>query len=333
MKVLVTGASGYLGTHLVKRLLSDRWDVAAFDMRKNEQLPKSVSFTAGDIREKEKVASACKDCNVVFHLVGIMPQAKAKDELMHSINVGGTKNVLDAAVENKVKRVVFLSSCEIYGTWENVPVREEDPVYPIGEYGRNKLEAEKLGKAYSEEHGLEFIALRPSTIVGKNMTDYLFRIIMSGILKSPFFFYIGNGQNRFQMSALNDVVEACLLSSTKDGLKFEVFNIGADNPLSVREQLKQVGEKLGLKRKVVPVPAGLSKTLLRVLSFLNVSPFVPDHFEVMDKDILMDCSKAKKMLGWKPEISNVEMLVEALLSYKYEQEGNHGERARQKSGV
>lgn len=321
MKALVTGASGYLGTHLAERLLKEGWDVRALDVQKSARLSPSAEFISGNIRDAQKIKDVAEGCNVIFHLVGIMPQAKAKDETMHVVNVGGTKNALDAAVANKVKRVVFLSSCEIYGTWENTPVHEDDAVYPIGEYGKNKLEAEKIGKEYSEKHGIEFVALRPSTIVGENMTDYLFRGIMKGILKSPFFFYIGSGNNRFQMSATEDVVDACILSATKENLKFEVFNNGSDDVPSIKEQIKHIAGKMGLRRKIVTLPAKPTKMFLHFLTSLGISPFVPDHFEVMDKDILMDCSKAKKMLGWQPSKTNVDMIVEALQSYKKELEG------------
>jgi len=320
---LITGISGYLGRNLAKELLKQNWQVNGFDLIKLKEfnnLP--LKFFLGDIRDYEKLSSATKNVEVIFHLVGIMPQAKATAKTMNAINVGGTRNVLKQAVKNKVKRVVFLSSCEIY-RWDKVPAKESLNENPRGIYGKNKLACELLGKKYSQKYGIEFISLRPSTIVGKNMTDYLFRNVMKGILKLPCFFYLGDGSNRFQMSATSDVVSACILAAEKENLKFEIFNIGADNPPPLKKQIKQIAKKLGLTKKYISLPAKPTKIFLHFLSKLGVSPFVPDHFEVMDKDIVMDCSKAKEILGWKPKISNVDMIVEAVLSYKEEIERNN----------
>ncbi len=319
---VITGISGYLGRNLAYTLIKAGWFVRGYDVKKLPEFDfpefKTMEFFLGDIIDYEGVKQASKNVDIIFHLVGIMPQAKEKENIMNSINVDGTKNVLDAAVENKVKRVIFLSSCEVYGTWEEVPAKENSRVNPIGTYGKNKLECERLGREYFEKFGVEFIALRPSTIVGKNMTDYLFRNIMKGFLRFPFLFCIGNGKNRFQMSALEDVISACILSAEREELKFEIFNIGSDNPLPLKEQFQEISKKLNLKKPVILLPAKPTKTLLRILSFIGISPFVPDHFEMLDKDIFMDCAKAKKILGWKPLISNVDMIMNAIISYKEE---------------
>ncbi len=318
MKALVTGASGYLGTHLAQRLANDGWGVTAYDMQRSENLPQDIQFIQGDIRDAKTVMKAPSGCDVIFHLVGIMPQAKADEKLMHDVNVGGTENVLNAATKNHVRRVVYLSSSEVYGRHAHSPVRENDEKIPLGEYGRNKLASEELCLKYAKEHRLEVVMLRPSTIVGKNMTDFLMRGLLRTMLKSPVLFTIGNGKTKFQMSGLNDVLDACVLAATKENISGEAFNIGAENVLPMKEQMLALSEKLGAKKIYVSLPAGATKIFLRALHKLNLSPLVPDHFELMDEDVVMDCEKAKKLLGWTPKTSNGDMLWEALLSYKNE---------------
>ena len=318
MKACVTGASGYLGTHLVEQLLMEGWCVTAFDLQKSIRLPEDVHFISGDIRDAQKVKEAAKGCDVIFHLVGIMPQAKANAKLMQDINVGGTENVLKSAVQNKIKRVVFLSSSEVYGRHHRSPVKEDGEKHPLGEYGRNKLQAEGLCLKYAEKHGLEVVILRPSTIVGENMTDFLMRGLLHAALNFPVLFTIGNGKAKFQMSGLNDVLQACVLAAAKDGVSGEAFNIGAEDVPSMKEQMRALSEKLGVKKLYVPLPAGLTKKILRALHRMNVSPLVPDHFELMDEDVVMDCEKAKKLLGWTPGTGNVDMLWQALQSYRTE---------------
>lgn len=329
MKACVTGAAGYLGTHLVLRLASDGWNVTAFDVRGNEKLPQNVSFIHGDIRDEKKIHEACRGCGVIFHLVGIMPQAKANNKLMFDINVRGTENVLKAAVENRVRRLVYLSSSEVYGRHVHSPVKEDNIKAPLGEYGRNKLESEELCLKYSREHGVEVVMLRPSTIVGENMTDFLMRGLFHAALNFPVLFTIGNGKAKFQMSGLNDVLDACVLAATKEGVSGEAFNIGADEVFPMKEQMQALLEKLGVKKSPVPLPAGATKIILRALHKFNISPLVPDHFELMDTDVVMDCGKAKQMLGWTPKTSNVDMLWEALQSYRDEMQTKKSQKTNQ----
>jgi nucleoside-diphosphate-sugar epimerase len=144
MKVLVTGGSGVLGRALISKLLEQGREVIVYDLKPPPQVHPKLVFIEGDVRDKQKVTKACKGCEIVFHLAAKMPQARLSEEGFYDINVRGTLNVADACVKNKVRRLVFASTTEIYGPQEiSTPLDEEAPKLFTGPYSRNKWECEK----------------------------------------------------------------------------------------------------------------------------------------------------------------------------------------------
>ena len=261
MTWLLTGGSGFLGVTLAKKILGQGKKARVFDLTRSPRLPEEVEFLPGDIRDSEKVKPALAGCEVVFHLVALMPQAHARPATMQAVNVGGTKNVLAAASEQEVKRVVYLSSSEVYGRPQIAPMPESHSLAPIGEYGRNKVAGEKLCHEFRRQSGIEVVILRPTTLVGPGMTEPTFLRSLRLARHAPFF-CLGKGENRFQMVHVEDVAEACRLAATKEGVDGEAFNLGSEGTLSFREQLRELAKYLGRKPKVYSVPAGFFKGIL-----------------------------------------------------------------------
>jgi dTDP-glucose 4,6-dehydratase len=310
---LVTGGSGFLGVRLVRALLEQGKAVRVFDLARSPELPPSAEFFSGDVRRGESLIQAARGAEIVFHLVGLMPQARASDEIMQAVNVEGTRNALEAAVAAKARRFVFLSSMEVYGYPERSPFIEDHPLRPIGTYGRNKVEAEALCIQYWKEHGLETVSLRPSTLVGPGINEPTFVMLLKQLQNPPLLMPLpGGGQSRFQMTAVSDCVAACWLAAEQPGAAGEAFNIGAENTLSMRDQAAALLERLGKPRpRFVSVPAGLAKKALRLLYRLGLSRLEPDHFNLMDTDMVMDCEKAKRLLGFVPRQTNLDMILES----------------------
>jgi nucleoside-diphosphate-sugar epimerase len=284
-----------------------------YDLKRASDLPLEVDFVEGDIRDFEKIKIAVKDCEVVYHLVGLLPHLRAGRETMQAVNVGGTENVLRAASEAGVKRVVFLSSSEVYGRPRIVPMPENHPLDPIGEYGRNKVAAEGICRNYHEKTGIEVVILRPTTLVGPGIKEPAFLKSMKLAKRAPFF-CIGKGDNRFQMVYVDDVAKACVIASGKDGISGEEFNLGSENVLPLREQFIQLAKYLKRKPRIFSIPPGLFKAIMRILNRFGLSPMEPDHFELADSDFIMDINKAKDKLGWTPTKNNMEMIIE---TYKW----------------
>jgi len=309
MVQLLTGGSGFLGVALARKLAGQGATVRVFDLACSPRLPEDVEFIKGDVRDLDELKETVASCDVVHHLVGIMPQARAPREAMQAVNVGGTENVLRAASEEGVKRVVFVSSSEVYGQPQTIPMPEDHPKEPIGEYGRNKVVAEKLCHEYREKKGIEVVILRPTTIVGPEITEPTFLKTMKMARSAPFI-CVGKGDNRFQNVYVDDVAEACVLASQKPGIDGEAFNLGSVGTLSFKKQMEEMARYLNRRPKVYSIPAGLFKGIMRVLYPLGLSPMEPDHFHLADADFVMDVSKAGEKLNWVPTRTNLEMIIE-----------------------
>src|SRR5919204_838169 len=141
----ISGGAGFLGLHLARRLLADGHDVRTLDVAPldDPELERSVEALRGDVRDRGVVAKLCADADVVVHAAAALP-IRVSREAIRSVNVGGTENVLLAARDAAVGRVVFLSSTAVYGVPEKHPIEEDDPLVGVGWYGESKIDAETL---------------------------------------------------------------------------------------------------------------------------------------------------------------------------------------------
>jgi nucleoside-diphosphate-sugar epimerase len=306
---LITGGSGYLGVAVARKLIERGDEVRVYDLAPSDRLPESVEFLEGDVRDVEGLGSAVNGCDVIHHLVGIMPQFRAPKETMRAVNVGGMENVLRAASAANVKRVVFVSSSEVYGRPRFIPIRETDPLEPIGEYGRNKVAAEDVCRKYSGATSLEVVILRPPTIAGPEMNEPTFLRNME-MARRGHFFCVGRGDHRFQMIHVDDAAEACVRASRKDGIDGEAFNIGAEGTLPFRRQLEEIAQHLGKTPRVRSIPTALFKLVTKILRPIGLSPLEPDHLHLLYADFVMDVSKAKEKLGWVPVKTDLQTLID-----------------------
>jgi dTDP-glucose 4,6-dehydratase len=309
---LITGGSGYLGVRLATRLLQLGDDVVCFDVRRAPEVPAAAQFVSGDVRDAGMLATAAQGCEVVHHLVGIMPQSRASAAVMRAVNVEGTRNALQAAVEHGVRRFLFASSSEVYGEPQTVPMSEEHPRRPVGEYGRNKVEAEQLCVEYGRTGKIETVRLRPSTLVGAGITERVFRTFLALATAGRPIIYNWPGTNYFQMTAVRDCVDAFVRAVDTPGIAGHAFNIAADGTLTMRDQLRELRKQAGIRSVLIPVPVVVIRPTLRLLDLFALSPLERDHYLLMDRDILLDCTKAKRLLGWQPQQTNIDMILEAL---------------------
>lgn len=326
MKLLVTGGSGFFGIHLIKALLNKDYAVRNLDIADidESEIEKSVEFIKSDIRDEGTVNRACSDIDIVFHNAAVLPVSRSKRRIFWDINVDGTRTILESSLKNKVKRVVFISSSAPYGIPKEVPITETTEFNPLGDYGRSKVEAEKLCNLYREK-GLDVVILRPRTIVGTGRLG-IFQILYSWIADGKNIYIIGKGNNLFQLLDVSDLVQACLLTIEKH-CKNRDFNLGTDVFATVRQDLEALTSYAKTGSAVISVPARVAKTVLRILDKLNLSPFVSWHYLTPDKPFYFDISRAKKILGFQPKYSNFQMLKESYdwyLSHREEVDSKFG---------
>ena len=329
-KALVTGGAGFLGQYLVRALLNRGDLVRSFDLEVPPVAPKDLKYIKGDVRDKASLVRACEGMNVVYHLASLIPQRKGDVETMRAVNVEGTRNVLEAAREAGVRRVVYLSSVEIFGVPKKVPCSENGPLEPLGEYGSDKIAAEQLCRE-SNKKGLPVVILRPPTIIGPGLDEPFLLNLLASIKKGSAVTLPGKGDNRFQFIHVEDVVSACLLAADNPNAPGEAFNIGGKNVPSISECVRLVAERVGSPSYVRHVPVWLVRLAIGILRPFGKAPLEPEHVKIAMTDYLFDIGKAKRVLGWEPRHDIVDALVEtyrAIVDPESPGEGRGGVRSR-----
>ncbi len=309
-RALVTGGSGYFGCLLVARLRERGYAVSVFDRVDVPDRPADVSFIGGDVRDLAAVARACEGVDVVHHNVAQVPLAKDR-RLFHEVNVGGARNVLEAARAAGVKKLVLTSSSAVFGVPKSNPVRETDAPTPGEAYGRAKLEAERLAARYAAG-GLDVSIVRPRTILGHGRLG-IFQILFEWVRRGRPIYVLGRGDNRYQFVHADDLAEACIAAGERPGA--ETFHIGAERFGTMREALSALVRHAGTGSPVRSVPMGPAVAMMTWTSALGLSPLGPYHALMYGREMFFDVSKARSLLGYRATRSNDEMLIESYDHY------------------
>jgi len=315
-KILITGASGFIGGHLVESLILNGYKVRCFvrqtsDINLLKNLPVEIYF--GDVLDRDSLKKAVKDIDYVIHLAGAI---KAKDNKTYwLVNYQGTKNILEVILEEniKIEKFVFVSSQAAAGANKDSKFfREEDQPNPISHYGRSKLKAEDLVKRINKK--FPTIILRPSLIYGPRDKETLiyFRLFKFG--------FKANLNRHFSACYIEDFVRACLLSLEKNVPSGSVYFISDGYSYSLKEINHYL--KLLLKPKIIiPIPF-ISKILYLLVPILKIISKKPSIInsdrlrEIAAKSWTCDISKAKKELGYQPKIFLKDGLEKTISWYK-----------------
>ena len=311
MKVLVTGGAGFIGSHLVRRLLSDKHEVFVIDnlstgRRENiRSIFYDITFFEADIRNMDSVMHICKvnKFDYIFHLAALPSVARSlKDPIeTNSVNVAGTLNVLGAAKETGVKRVIYSSSSSVYGNSKKLPKRETMFPNPISFYALSKLAGEKYCQMFTNSYGLETVSLRYFNVFGERQdpdSEYsaAIPIFIKAVLqnKSPIIY--GDGEQQRDFTYVGNVADANVLAMRAELSWQNVFNISFGKKTSVNKVFESICRELGKNIK-------------------------PEHSEPRLGDIknsLADISAAREYLRYKPKIAFREGLRRTLYYYKNE---------------
>ncbi len=292
---LVTGGAGFIGSNIVKRLLTEGHQVRVFDNysggKKKERFFSGVEYIEGDIRNQEELKKAMMGIEGVFHTAAIprMPYSVEHPWETNENNVTGTLNVLLAAREAKVKRIVYSASSSAYGDQSVQPYVETMKTHPMSPYGLQKFIGEEYCRLFSSLYGLKTVSLRYFNVYGPLMDpEGAYALVIGKFLKqrkeNQPLTICGDGEYYRDYTNVADVVEANILAMTSDQVgSGEVINIGNHDPHSVNELAELIG---GEKINVPDRPGDPRRT---------------------DADNTL----AKKLLGWEPKI-NLKEGVEAL---------------------
>ena len=307
-EILVTGGAGFIGSHIVDRLLDEGFKVRVLDDLSTGEIKnlaahqnkKSFQFIEADIRNFSVVKKAVEGVDAVIHEAALVSVTRSVENplLSHEINLMGTVNLLNACKEAHVKRFVLASSCAVYGNTETLPIHENLEPNPLSPYAAHKLAAEKYAQKFYREDGVETVSLRYFNVYGPRQKYGPYSGVISIIInrflenKAPIIF--GDGSQTRDFVNVKDVVEANMLALSKKESVGEVFNVCTGEAVTINK---------------------LTETIQRIM---NKTDLEPVHAEPRPGDIKHsygDITKAERKLGYKPRVWLKQGLSELVQSY------------------
>lgn len=308
-KILVTGADGFIGSHLTEALVRQGYDVRPFVMYNSfnswgwldhakPEIRNQLDVFAGDIRDPNGVRTAMKGCDAVLHLAALIaiPYSYHSPDTYVDTNIKGTLNVLQAAREQEVSRIVHTSTSEVYGTARFVPITEEHPLQGQSPYSASKIGADQLAYSFYASFGLPVVIARPFNTYGPRQSA---RAVIPTVISQ-----IANGARRLKLGAVHPTRDFNYVSDTANAfisvLKSdqglgEVVNFGSNYEISILDTVELIADVMGVK-----VEIETDEVRLR-----------PSKSEV--ERLWADNTKARELFGWSPAYGGKDGLRRGLL--------------------
>ncbi len=308
-RALVTGGTGFTGSHIADALAAAGWEVRTLDVNPP---PDSAGheFIQADTRDAAAMRAAAEGCEVVVENAALVPVTRSSEAEYRSVNVDGCRTTLDAA-EAAGAYVARVSSSAIYGVPQQLPTPTTAPLAAFDPYGRSKAEAERMVAA-RREAGLAIASLRPRTLVGEGrlgLFDVIFGRVRAG-KRVPIF---GRGLNRSQLCDVQDLCSAVLAAI--DRRASGNYNVGSSGYATVREDIEALIAHAGTPARVQPVPVWAIRAVLQPLDLIGRSPFTQWHWGSAGADFYLDLTNAEADLGWRPRYSNDDTLASSYDDY------------------
>lgn len=314
MKLAITGGAGFLGYHLCNRLSHKYDEIFLLDIAPidTEEYPANIKYFNADVRNLEQIDSILKKgIDIIIHAAAALPLWKKRD--IFDININGTRAVLEAALNNNIAKVIYISSTAVYGIPKTHPLYEDSPLKGVGPYGESKIEAEKICREY-QKNGMCVPIIRPKSFIGTGRLG-VFQILYDWVENGKKIPIIGKGSNRYQLLEVEDLVDAIYLLMTASAAKAgDIFNIGAEKFGTVHEDLNALCAFARTGATVMPTPAWLVKPLLSLFEKARISPLYKWIYDTADKDSYVSTEKLNHVLGWVSKYNNAEALIN---SYKW----------------
>ncbi len=310
-KLLLTGASGFIGSRLALRAHTQGHDFIAIGMantpaekaRIAELQAAGIEIRLGSLKDAELIAEVTRGVDAVIHLAAAQHETSVPESYFFDINVEGTRALLDASLQAGVRRFVYGSTIGVYGTAHAGALDEHSPLMPDNAYGRSKLQAEELVRSYAEN--IETAVIRISETYGPG--DYRLLKLFDAVARGVFMM-IGSGQNRRQPIHVDDLARGLLLAAYHPAACGETFVLAGPAPMTTREMVASIRAALGRtgSDKRLPLwPLMALATLMEgALKPFGIAP--PLHRRRLDffvKSFHFDTGKAQNLLGFEPQIS------------------------------
>jgi len=309
--ILVTGGAGFFGGIIKRHILEQGHRCISVDLVKDDDSYPNLATHQLDIRDAGKLRGlfAKEPIDGVIHCAAILAHTGEDDDFLWSSNVDGTRNVMEAMRRYGVRQMVFTSSNCLWGASLGRLVREDDPPNPAEIYGRSKLAAEQIIREYED---LISVIIRCPTIIDFGRLGLL-AILFEFIHDGRRVWTVGKGTNKYQFIYAGDLVNACML-----GLDYpvsETFNVGSDDVKSLKEIYRYVVQQAKSNSEVGSLPLKPTVAAMKLAHLLKMSPLGPYHYKMIAEDFCFDTTRIKTRLGWRPTLTNEEMLWRAYQYY------------------
>ena len=307
-KVLVTGADGFIGSHLVEEMVKKGYPVKAFVFYNSfnswgwlDTFPKEIlneiEIYPGDVRDPNGVRNAVRDCSAIFHLAALIaiPFSYHSPDSYIDTNIKGTLNILQAARDYNVERILVTSTSEVYGTAQYVPIDEKHPVNPQSPYAATKSAADQLAISYYRSFGTPVSVIRPFNTFGpRQSARAVIPTIITQLLSGKTTIKLGNLSTTRDMNYVKNTVDGFFKVGLHEKSLGEIINLGSNREVSIGDLVKQIGKIMN-----VEVNVEIDQKRLR-----------PGKSEV--ERLLCNSEKAYELTGWKPEFTLEEGLKDTI---------------------
>ena len=311
MEILITGANGFLGRHLVSALLQrgDRPRVLALPAEDTTWLDeRGVRVFRGDLRVPDQLAAPLRGVEGVIHLAAMIGVWRSM-ETYYGVNVRGTEHLCRAALASGVRRLIHVSSAMVYNLASGHPVTEEDPLAPLDEpYSRTKADGDLLVQRMIAQEHLPAVIVRPGTLFGPGDRLNFGRILER--VRSGKAVIVGSGRNAIPMVYVTDMVQGLLLALDREQAEGQVYNIGNDQPLTQGEFLAAIAADLGVAPPRLHVPYAALYTVasaaerIATSSGNRIPPVITRHgVKLYGANSHLSICKARGELGYEPQVT------------------------------
>jgi len=325
MRLLITGGSGFFGSHLKQYLANQGHSYVNLDLYEDEADVRQSRMFQGDLTDAARVEECFQKhgpFDAVLHVAAQLAHGVKSPEYLWESNVTGTRHLAEAAVRHQARSLLFTSTNCLWGKPLGHKVPEGEPPCPVEIYGRSKLEAEKVLGEHADR--LNVIIFRSPTIIAAGRVGLL-GILFDLILENKRIPVVGRENKPYQFIHANDYAGAIALALAHPAS--DVFHVGSDHPTSLEETYRYVIEQAASNSKIYHLPKRPAIFMMKLLHFLKLSPLGPYHYQMIAEEFVFDTSHLKQTLAWQPTKTNGEIMFEAFTYYR-----THRESLQQQNG-